>query len=298
MRHGVRIVTFAALVFFISSPAWARQVTSSISGVVKDSAGGVVPGAMVVVTNPDTGAKFDAITNSTGTFNVPALPTGRYTVTVSLQGFKTTVLSDVRVQAGVPANVTATLEVGGLQETVMVKSEATELINTRTATVTSTLNADQIAQLPTPTRDLLLGGVTMLVGVNFTGIGARQGHGQRPAGVVPEHHAGRREQQRQLQQVHGRVLRARAAAAGRHRSRDGHDGRGRRGRGRPRRRLDQLHDALGHESLHGQRVRVLPRYLDEHQLLVQQERRQPAQRGAAEPVRGAHRRADRDSRRL
>ena len=138
--------------------------------MVKDSAGGVVPGAMVVVTNPDTGAKFDAITNSTGTFNVPALPTGRYTVTVSLQGFKTTVLSDVRVQAGVPANVTATLEVGGLQETVKVKGEATELINTRTATVTSTLNADQIAQLPTPTRDLLLGGVTFLVGVNFTGI--------------------------------------------------------------------------------------------------------------------------------
>jgi hypothetical protein len=170
MRHGVRIVTLAALVFFVSSPAWARQVTSSIAGVVKDSAGGVVPGAMVVVTNPDTGAKFEAITNSTGTFNVPALPTGRYTVTVSLQGFKTTVLSDVRAQAGIPANITATLEVGGLQETVMVKSEATELINTRTATVTSTLNADQIAQLPTPTRDLLLGGVTMLVGVNFTGI--------------------------------------------------------------------------------------------------------------------------------
>jgi hypothetical protein len=169
MRHGVRVVAFVFLAFVISSPAWARQVTSSIAGVVKDSAGGVVPGAMVVVTNPDTGAKFDTITNSTGTFNVPALQTGRYTVTVSLQGFKTTVLSDVRVQAGVPANVTATLEVGGLQETVNVKSEATELINTRTATVTSTLNADQIAQLPTPTRDLLLGGVTFLVGVNFTG---------------------------------------------------------------------------------------------------------------------------------
>ena len=174
--------------------------------MVKDSAGGVVPGAMVVVTNPDTGAKFDAITNSTGTFNVPALATGRYTVTVSLQGFKTTVLSDVRVQAGVPANVTATLEVGGLQETVMVKSEATELINTRTATVTSTLNADQIAQLPTPTRDLLLGGVTMLRGRELHWRGARQRHGERPAGVVPEHHPGRRQQQRQLQQVHGRVF--------------------------------------------------------------------------------------------
>jgi hypothetical protein len=168
MRHGVRIVAFVALVFLSSSPAWA-QVTSSIAGVVKDPAGGVVPGAMVVVTNPSTGAKFETITSSTGTFNVPALQTGTYTVTVSLQGFKTTVLNDVRVQAGVPANVTATLEVGGLQETVNVRSEATDIINTRTATVTSTLNADQIAQLPTPTRDLLLGGVTFLVGVNFTG---------------------------------------------------------------------------------------------------------------------------------
>ena len=169
MKHGARVLAFLALVLFASSPAWARQVTSSVSGVVKDSAGGVVPGAMVVVTSNETGAKFETLTNSTGSFHVPALTAGRYSVTVSLQGFKTTVLTDVRVQPGVPANVNATLEVGGVQETVNVRGAATELINTRTATVTSTLNVDQIAQLPTATRDLLLGGVTMLVGVNFTG---------------------------------------------------------------------------------------------------------------------------------
>ena len=168
MRHGVRFLVFLAVVSLFTSPAWA-QVTSSISGVVKDSAGGVVPGATVVVTSNDTGAKFETLTSSLGTFHVPALPPGRYSVKVSLQGFKTTEMSDIRVQPGVPADITATLQIGGLQETVKVTGAATDIVNTRTATVTSTLNADQIAQLPTPTRDLLLGGVTMLVGVNFTG---------------------------------------------------------------------------------------------------------------------------------
>jgi len=60
--------------------------TSSISGVVKDSAGGVIPGASVVVTSNATGTKFDAVTNSTGAFNVPALTAGVYTLTVSMAG--------------------------------------------------------------------------------------------------------------------------------------------------------------------------------------------------------------------
>ena len=184
MRHGVKALSlFSAVlcVFLLASPA-AGQVTSSISGVVQDSAGGVVPGASVVITSTATGGKFEALTNSTGAFNVPALQPGTYTVTVSLQGFKTAVITDVRVQPGVPANIKAILEVGGISEQVRVTGGSSELVNTRTATVSSTLNVDQIAQLPTPTRDLLLGGVTMLVGVNFTGTA----RGQATVNGLPE----------------------------------------------------------------------------------------------------------------
>ena len=72
--------------------------TSTISGVVTDTAKGVIPGATVVVTSNATGTKYDATTNSAGTFSVPALSAGLYSVTVSLTGFRTAIITDVRVQ--------------------------------------------------------------------------------------------------------------------------------------------------------------------------------------------------------
>src|SRR2546426_6835262 len=90
--------------------------TASISGVVVDSAGGVVPGADVTIKNNGTAETFSAVTSGQGIFSVPSLITGTYTVTVTLQGFKTVVLNNVVVNAGVPASVRATLEVGGVAE--------------------------------------------------------------------------------------------------------------------------------------------------------------------------------------
>jgi hypothetical protein len=143
--------------------------SSSISGVVVDTAGGAIPGASVVVANAATGTKFEALTNASGGFNVPALPVGTYSVTASLSGFKTAVVTDVRVQLGIPTSVKAILEVGEIKETVTVTGAAAELINTQTATVSATLNMEQIAQIPMPTREVL-NAVTFLVGVNQTGI--------------------------------------------------------------------------------------------------------------------------------
>jgi Carboxypeptidase regulatory-like domain/TonB dependent receptor-like, beta-barrel len=159
----------AAVLTITSASAFAQGTSSSISGTVVDSGGGAIPGASVVVTSNATGTKFEALSNASGAFNVPALPVGVYTVTASLQGFKTAEITDVRVQLGIPTNVKAVLQVGELKETVTVTGAAAELINTQTATVSATLNMDQIAQIPMPTREVL-NAVTFLVGVNQTGI--------------------------------------------------------------------------------------------------------------------------------
>ena len=164
-----RLLMAAVLVAAAASAALAQGTSSSISGVVIDSAGGAIPGASVIVTSDATGAKFETVTSGEGAFTVPSLPVGTYKVTVSLEGFKTAVVTDVRVQLGVPTNVKATLEVGALRETVTVTGAAAELINTQTATVTATMNMEQIAQIPMPTREVL-NAVTFLVGVNQTGI--------------------------------------------------------------------------------------------------------------------------------
>jgi hypothetical protein len=167
---ALRILFAIGVLALMSSPAYAQGgATSSITGVVTDSAGGVSPGATVVVTSNATGTKFEAVTNSSGAYAVPAISAGTYSVSVTLAGFKNVVVTDVRVQIGAPTTVNARLDVGNLVETVTVTGASAELINTQTPTVVATLNVDQIAQIPTPTRDVL-NAVTYMVGVNQTGV--------------------------------------------------------------------------------------------------------------------------------
>jgi len=64
---------------------------------------------------------------------------GTYSVTVSLMGFKTVVLNDVVLNAGVPASVRGVLEPGEVAETVLV-SAASEIVQTQSSSVTTTLN--------------------------------------------------------------------------------------------------------------------------------------------------------------
>ncbi len=164
-----RPISASVLFCLIAIGAYAQGgATSAISGIVRDTAGGVIPGASVIVTSNATETKFEGVTNSTGAFNVPALSAGTYTVTVTLAGFKTVAITDVRVQPGMPTTVNTTLAVGDLSETITVAGASAELVNTQTATVTTTLNVEQIAAIPTPTRDVL-NAVTYLVGVNTVG---------------------------------------------------------------------------------------------------------------------------------
>src|SRR5688572_3197299 len=151
------------------SPALAQGgATSTITGVVRDEGGGVLPGATVLVVSNATGSRFETITSSTGLYTVPSLPAGLYTVTVSLTGFKTSEIRDVRVQLGVPTTVNPTMGVGTLEETITVSGASAELINTVTPAVTATMNVEQIAVIPTPTRNAL-NAVTFMVGVNTPG---------------------------------------------------------------------------------------------------------------------------------
>jgi hypothetical protein len=160
----VRAVSALALLASLSTSAYAQGgSTAVISGIVVDSAGAVLPGASVTVKN-EAGVTFEAVTNSEGVFAVPAVNAGTYTVTVSLPGFKTAVISEVRIAPGVPAAVRAVLEIGQLEETITVTSSS-ELINSQTPTVSATLNVDQITRMPTPTRNAL-NAVTFLPGVN------------------------------------------------------------------------------------------------------------------------------------
>ena len=122
MTGAVRRLLAAAVLTCVSASMAFAQAGQSLSGVVVDGDGGVIPGASVAVRNNGTGESFEAVTNDAGAFSVPAIAVGTYTVTIALQGFKTVVVQDVRVLTATPASIQAILEVGFLAETVEVKA--------------------------------------------------------------------------------------------------------------------------------------------------------------------------------
>src|SRR5438552_11425376 len=113
-RGGIMGRTIFASLFVLSLAfAGLGQVpTARIQGSVTDPQGGVVPGANIKVVNKLTGQTFEAITNELGFWALPSMPTATYAVTVSLLGFKSITIDNVKVDAGVPATVNAKLEVG------------------------------------------------------------------------------------------------------------------------------------------------------------------------------------------
>src|SRR5687767_6362574 len=141
----IRLLLSVCLVALAGTPASAQggRTTTSLSGTVTDASGAVIPGATVAVKNNATATEFHATTNESGSFTVPSVDPGSYTVTVTLMGFKTAVLNDVRINAGTPASVKVALEVGGLEETVVVEG-GSEIIQTQSPAVTSTIDANQI----------------------------------------------------------------------------------------------------------------------------------------------------------
>src|SRR5438067_2905283 len=128
--------------------------TATLNGIVVDTTGAMVPGADVVAKHNATAVTVSAVTNTDGVFSFPALNTGAYTVTVSLQGFKTAVVNNVVLTSGAGANVRAVLEVGALEEQVLVSS-ASEIVQTQNSTISTTINTNQITKLPLTSRSAM-----------------------------------------------------------------------------------------------------------------------------------------------
>jgi len=129
-------------------------MTGRLAGVVRDQLDAVIPGAQITAKNTATGAVYEAVSNEEGSWVIPSLQNGTYTVSISLPGFRTTVVENVRVEVGDIATVNAKLEVGGIDETVTVTGGAT-VLKTESANIASTIVGRQIVELPFTTRDAL-----------------------------------------------------------------------------------------------------------------------------------------------
>ena len=185
-RSLYRLGLYAVLALSLcagATPAFAQgSTTSTISGRVVDTSGGVLPGATVTARHLGTNTESSTVTNTEGAFTLPSLQAGTYEVTVSLEGFKTTVVRDVVITAVQGADVNAKLEVGGVTETVTVASSS-EIIQTQSTTISSTITTNQITRLPLTSRSAM-DFVNFLPGVSTPGGNRNATINGLPQGVI------------------------------------------------------------------------------------------------------------------
>ena len=154
-RSGKSLPTIAAwwtvvllLLASIGRPAGA-QFGSSVSGTVLDSSRAAIPNASVVLTNAATAESRNTTTNATGACRFTELPSGQYSIVVTAARFKTSNLTNVAIEAESPRDVNVTLQPGGATESVEVRGDEIPLLQTDDASISTTLDSEQIQRLPT-----------------------------------------------------------------------------------------------------------------------------------------------------
>jgi len=126
--------------------AFAQTSTGRLIGTVA-SPDGVITGAKVSIIDDKTGKERSVVTASDGTFTVPQLEVGTYTVKVTANGFKTFTAASVKIDIGREYSLPVALEVGQVAETVTVTAGA-DVLNATTAELSNTVSQKQILELP------------------------------------------------------------------------------------------------------------------------------------------------------
>jgi hypothetical protein len=137
-----------------ASPSRAQVAQAELHGTVLDESGAALPGATVTATHVDTGTARSAVTTTTGAFLMPALPVGRYRVEAALAGFATVVQQNLVLAVGQSAELTFTLRVAAVQETVTVAG-VSPLVETKKSELSGVVNPEQVAALPLNGRNWL-----------------------------------------------------------------------------------------------------------------------------------------------
>ena len=146
---GFAVLVLAALVGLVPQAAFAQANSSSVIGTVTDESGAAVPGATVTVTNNGTQAVRTVETNERGDYSVTALDIGIYEVSAQLEGFRTAVATDVRLEVDLVRRQNMTLQVGVVTEQVTVQADALT-IQTDDTTISTVIDEAKISELPIP----------------------------------------------------------------------------------------------------------------------------------------------------
>ena len=143
-RHSAALLTLWGVIC-LAAPARAQFDSAQLSGIVRDTTGGVLPGVDVTLTSVGTGIERRTVTNEAGLYAFPNAPVGEYKITAMLSGFRPVTQTGVNLTAGVNVRVDVQLALGAVSETILVVA-ATTLVDT--AVIGRTLRAEEIAETP------------------------------------------------------------------------------------------------------------------------------------------------------
>src|SRR5438309_2068006 len=145
---SIRIFASSALALFLTlAPLRAQSTLGTITGLVTDSTGAVIPNAVVVATNTLTGVKAQTVTSNTGNYVIPNLQVGPYELGVAISGFKGITRSGISVSSNDNLRIDVTLEVGQTSERIIVSAEAPPL-KTESTEVSSVMENKLVNDMP------------------------------------------------------------------------------------------------------------------------------------------------------
>src|SRR5579863_5695934 len=143
----------SAFVLLFATTLVAQTFRGTILGTVTDASGAVVPGATVKVHNTNTGLDRSTQTSADGSYTVSELPVGTYSVSVSQNGFQTSVTSEIAVDVASERRVDIALKPGQVSEKVEVSGESLPQVETTTNDLGGVLTSQTVENLPVNGRD-------------------------------------------------------------------------------------------------------------------------------------------------
>jgi hypothetical protein len=142
---------FVLVATLVMSAGVAHAQNAQITGIVRDTSGGVMPGVTVTARNIDTGLTRVAVSDGNGTYALPALPPGRYDVSAEIPGFDTGLREAVQLVIDQTATLNFSLRPATLAETLTVVAEA-PIVDISRSDVSTSVTSEQIQDLPVATR--------------------------------------------------------------------------------------------------------------------------------------------------
>ena len=149
-----RLLLAAGVLLTAAIPhAFGQSDSGRVTGTITDITGAAIPQASIILLNNATGVKLVGTSNASGELNVPAVPAGDYSATVSAPGFQTqTQALTIRVTTSLTVNFSLK---PGAEKTVVEVTDAISLVNTSDPTLGETIESKQITQLPLNGRNAL-----------------------------------------------------------------------------------------------------------------------------------------------